>query len=119
VLYNNRLRGLPLADAHEALLVELAPGYTPEYRDFDVAAELGALPAARDVEERRSVWTWERTLEQYVGYLRSTSHFKVACRHRPEPEVIARFVEALAPFADAGGRLAVPYETVVTLARFG
>ena len=119
VLYNNRVPGSPVGEAHEALLAELAPGYTRDYRDFDVAAELRALPAVRRVEVQREVWDWDRTLEQYIGYLRSTSHYKVACRHRPEWDVIARFAEALAPFADGNGRLAVPYETVVTLARFG
>lgn len=119
VLYNNRIRDRPLAEAHEALLTELSPGYTREYRDFDVASELRALPAARDVTVQRDLWDWDRTLESWIGYLRSTSHYKVACKHRPEQEVIARFAATLAPFADADGRLAVPYETVVTLARFG
>ena len=32
---------------------------------------------------------------------------------------LARFAEALGPLADAQGMLRVPYETVVTLARFG
>ena len=119
VLYNNRIRGTAVSEAQEALLAELSPGYTRDYRDFDVAAELHALPAARDVTEQRQTWDWNRSLEDYIGYARSTSHYKVACRHRPEAEVIARFVAALAPLADASGTLVVPYETVVTLARFG
>lgn len=119
VLYNNRVRGPAIAEAHEALLVEIAPGYSPEYRDFDVAAELRALPVARNVSERRHAWNWEKTLESHIGYLRSTSHYKVACRHRPEQEVLGRLAATFAPFADSDGRLAVPYETVVTLARFG
>lgn len=119
VLYNNRLRGTPVAEAHEALLLELSPGYTREYRDFDVAEELHALPAARDVTEQCQTWDWNRSFEEFIGYVRSTSHYKVACQHRPETEVIARFAEALGPLADAQGMLRVPYETVVTLARFG
>ena len=119
VLYNNRLRGTPVAEAHEALLLELSPGYTREYRDFDVTAELHALPVASDVTEQRTAWTWSRSFEEFIGYVRSTSHYKVACRHRGEAEVVARYAEALGPLADADGRLAVPYETVVTLARFG
>lgn len=119
VLYNNRLRGTPVAEAHEALLLELSPGYTREYRDFDVTAELHALPAAHDVTEQRETWTWSRSFDEFIGYVRSTSHYKVACRHHSEAEVVARYAEALGPLADADGSLGVPYETVVTLARFG
>lgn len=119
MLYNNRLRGTPVAEAHEALLLELSPGYTREYRDFDVAQELRALPAARDVTVQRRTWDWQRSFDDFIGYVRSTSHYKVACRHRPEAEVIARFAEDLGPLADSEGTLQVPYETVVTLARFG
>ena len=119
VLYNNRLRGSPVAEAHEALLLELSPGYTREYRDFDVARELAALPAAREVTEQRRTWDWNRSFEDFIGYVRSTSHYKVACQHRPEAEVIACFAEVLGPLADDAGMLQVPYETVVTLARFG
>ncbi len=118
VLYNNRLRGSLVAEAHEALLLELSPGYTREYRDFDIAEELRALPAARDVVEQRETWDWDRSFEEFVGYVRSTSHYKVACQHRPEAEVIARYAQTLGPLADSDGKLHVPYETVVTLARF-
>lgn len=119
VLYNNRVRGTPASEIQEALLTELSPGYTRDYRDFDVAAELDDQPGARDVTVQRQAWDWNRSLEEYIGYARSTSHYKVACRHRPEADVIARFAEALAPLADATGTIPVPYETVVTLARFG
>ena len=119
ILYNNRVRRTPVAEAHETLLHRLSPGYTREYRDFDASAELAALPAARDVTEQRLAWDWVRRLDDFIGYVRSTSHYKVACRHRPEPEVVAAFAAALAPLADPDGMLRIPYETVVTLARFG
>ena len=83
------------------------------------ASPLAALPAAREVTEQRRTWDWNRSFEDFIGYVRSTSHYKVACQHRPEAEVIACFAEVLGPLADDAGMLQVPYETVVTLARFG
>jgi len=118
LLYNNRVRRSTVDTALESFLSEVSPGYTRTYRDFDALAELTSHAGARDVTEQRTAWDWDRTLADFIGYVRSTSHYKNACRHRPETEVIARATELLAPHADADGHLNVPYETVVTLARF-
>ena len=119
VLHNDRVAGSPVGEAHEALLSRLAPGYRRGYRDIDVAAELRRTGSARDVEVRRRPWSWRRSVEQFIGYLRSTSHFRVALAHRPEREIVAAYAEALAPLADAEEGLEIPCETVLTLARFG
>jgi len=118
LLYNNRVRGSAVDRAQETFLSEVSPGYTRAYRDFDAVAELEAHPGTRDVTGQRVPWDWVRSVADYIGYLRSTSHYKVACRHRPEAEVIARASAQFAPHADEVGNLTVPYETIATLARF-
>jgi SAM-dependent methyltransferase len=119
ILYNNRIKGSPVSEAHETTLEELSPGYWRGYRDFDTAEELQAQPGTRDVARTCDWWSWDRSLVQFVGYIRSTSHYKVAIRERPEAEVLAILDDALRPLVEADGLLHVPYETVVTLARFG
>ena len=119
LLYNNRVRGEPVDAVQDTLFTELCPGYTRSYRDFDAQAELAADRHARDVAVQTTPWTWERSIADYIGYVRSTSHHKVACHHRPETEVVARYAERLPPLADGRGMLQVPYATIATLARFG
>jgi ubiquinone/menaquinone biosynthesis C-methylase UbiE len=119
ILYNNRIKSSPVAEAHETTVEAISPGYWRGYRDFDTAAELTAHGATRDVERSADRWSWDRTLDQFVGYVRSTSHYKVAVRETPEAEVVATLYAALEPHVAADGLLHVPYETVVTLARFG
>ena len=111
--------GTPVAEAHETTLEKLSPGYWRGYRDFDTAEELRAQAGTRDVARTCDRWSWDRTVDQFVGYIRSTSHYKVAIRERPEAEVLAILDDALRPLVEADGLLHVPYETVVTLARFG
>jgi ubiquinone/menaquinone biosynthesis C-methylase UbiE len=118
ILYNNRIKGTPVAEAHETTLEKLSPGYWRGYRDFDTAEELRAQAGTRDVARTCDRWSWDRTVDQFVGYIRSTSHYKVAIRERPEAEVLAILDAALRPLVEADGLLHVPYETVVTLARF-
>lgn len=119
ILYNNRVRGEPVAEAHEALLMRITPGYTREYRDFDVVMELSCRSDTSDILVDREVWNWVLTFEEFIGYVRSTSHYKIACLERTETQVIQAYADALGPLALEDGTLHVPYETVVTTARFG
>jgi len=119
VFYNNRIKGSAIAQAHEALLERVSPGYWRGYRDYDTYGELRDHPETRDVEQHRHVWDWDRTLPEFIGYIRSTSHYKAALRTMPETRLLAELEHAMAPFADDNGILRVPYETVTTLARFG
>ena len=119
VLYNNRIEGSAIAEVHESTLERVSPGYWRGYRDHDTDGELRNHPATRDVERRRDAWSWDRTPDEFIGYIRSTSHCKAALRVRPEDELLAEIHAAIAPLADGGGLLRVPYETVTTLARFG
>jgi ubiquinone/menaquinone biosynthesis C-methylase UbiE len=119
IFYNNRVKGSPIAEAHETTLENISPGYRRGYRDFSMGDELRTFGGTQDVEWFTDGWSWERTLEQFVGYVRSTSHFKVAIRERPEAEVLAALDSALRPLLGDDGLLHVPYETNVTLVRFG
>ncbi|MEM7123302.1 MAG: class I SAM-dependent methyltransferase [Pseudomonadota bacterium] len=119
VLYNNRIMDRPVALALEGALKRLAPGYHRGYRDFDCEGELQRHAAARNVRQLVDVWTWRRTVDDFIGYVRSTSHFKVAVRERSESEVMAHLKDALHPQASDDGVLHVDYQSVVTMARFG
>lgn len=119
VLYNNRIAGSPVAEAHESTLERVSPGYWRGYRDHDTDGELRNHPATRDVEQHRDAWSWDRAPDEFIGYVRSTSHFKAALRTGPEDDVMEELRCAIAPLADDDGLLRVPYETVATLARFG
>ncbi|MBT6512324.1 MAG: hypothetical protein HOL02_17975, partial [Rhodospirillaceae bacterium] len=81
--------------------------------------ELSCINEASAVLVDREVWNWDLTFEEFIGYVRSTSHYKVACKERSETEVITAYADALGPLAQEDGTLRVPYETVVTSARFG
>ena len=119
VLYNNRVLDRPVARALEIALKHLAPGYHRGYRDFDCEGELVGHPATRDVRRLIETWTWRRTVDDFIGYVRSTSHFKVALRERSEADVMTHLKETLQPQAADDGHLHVDYQTIITLARFG
>ncbi len=119
VLYNNRVMDRPVALALEGALKHLAPGYHRGYRDFDCQGELQRHAATRDVRQLVDTWTWRRTVDEFIGYVRSTSHFKVAVSERSEAEVMEHLQATLNPQATDDGILRVDYESVVTLARFG
>lgn len=116
VLYNNRIPGSPMAQAHEATLERLAPGYWRGYRDFDARAELEACAGA--AERHHDRWCWRLASADFIGYVRSTSHYKAALANRPEGQLLRALEDAIAPLADEHGMVAVPYETVLTLVRF-
>ena len=118
ILYNNRVKESAIARALEGALKELAPGYHRGYRDFDSQGELEAHAATRDVKKIIEAWTWRRTIDDFIGYVRSTSHFKVAVRERAEADVMASLEATLEPHTADDGHLHVHYETVITLAAF-
>ncbi len=118
ILYNNRVRGEPVCEAHETVLETYTPGYTREDRDFDVAMELSCLHDTSDVLVDREVWDWTLTFEKFIDYVRSTSHYKIACQERSEDAAPKAYADALGPLAQDDGTLNVPYETIVTSAKF-
>ena len=118
VLNNNRIADSPVAAAFESALEAISPGYRRGYRNFDVSGELGAVGGVRNVTRRNFSWSWDRTCGEFLGYVRSMSHYKAALRFHAEEEILAAMREAMAPHADANGILRLPYETEVTTALF-
>lgn len=117
MLTNNRhWPGSPFLAAYEALLERLSPGYDRRYRAFDYAAELDQAGAA---DVLRATHTWERALDAggFLGLVRSTSMFKNAVAAHGEAAVGDGVRALAAEHADAGGRLAVPYETELVAGR--
>ncbi len=119
ILYNNRIRDSVIAETFESALEAVSPGYRRGYRDLDARCEFEAFPGTRDVKYRRFTWSWDRTIGDFLGYVRSTSHFKAALGFHTDEEVLAAMHDALVPHADAAGILRIPHETEVTTAVFG
>ena len=118
ILYNNRIRGSAIAEAHESTLERVSPGYWRGYRDHDTGGELRNCEGVLAVRRLRCRWSWRLTVPAFIGYIRSTSHFKAALRSRAEAEVVGELHAAVAPHAGADGLVRMPCETVLTLARF-
>ena len=118
ILNNNRIRDSAIAQAYETALEGISPGYRRTYRDHISADELAALPCVRTVRTRRFAWVWRRTRDEWLGYVRSTSHFRAAQAHHDREVIVTTIERALAPFASEDGLLPVPYETEVTAATF-
>lgn len=81
--------------------------------------ELSCLPNTSDVLVDCEVWELVMTFEDFIGYVRSTSHYKITCLGHSEEDMLTAYANALGPLAQEDGRLHVPYETIVTSARFG
>ncbi|MDE0046057.1 MAG: methyltransferase domain-containing protein [bacterium] len=118
ILNNNRIRDSAVSEAYETALENISPGYRRTYRDHDRASELAALPYVRSVRARRFTWSWARTRDEWLGYVRSTSHFRAAEAHHDREVILSAIEGALAPFIDEAGQIAVPYETEVIAADF-
>ena len=118
ILYNNRIRDSAVAEAYETVLENVSPGYLRTYRDHDRAGELAALPCVRTIRHRRFAWSWNRTMDEFLGYVRSTSHFRAARAHQSQDVILTTIEQALAPFINEAGLIPVPYETEVIAATF-
>lgn len=74
ILYNNRdLYDDPLSAAFEDLAEGAIPGYSRDYRNWDLMAELKALAWPREVVEYSHPWTWQLTPEGFAGLMLSRS----------------------------------------------
>ena len=118
ILNNNRIRDSAIAQAYETALENISPGYRRTYRDHITAGELATLPYIRTVHTQRFAWVWTRTRDEWLGYVRSTSHFRAAEAHHDREVILTTIERALTPFIDEAGLLPVPYETEVTAATF-
>ncbi len=118
ILNNNRIRDSAVSQAYETALENISPGYRRTYRDHDRASELVTLPYVRTVRTRCFAWSWVRTRDEWLGYVRSTSHFRAAETHHDRETILSAIERALTPFIDKAGQIAFPYETEVIAAHF-
>ena len=100
------------------VLENVSPGYRRTYRDHDRVGELAAVARVQTIRRRRFAWSWNRTMDELLGYVRSTSHFRAAEAHHDRDVILTTIERALAPFIDEAGLLPVPYETEVIAATF-
>ncbi|MCY4503023.1 MAG: class I SAM-dependent methyltransferase [Alphaproteobacteria bacterium] len=117
ILYNNRdWRRDAFAAGYEVLLERYSPGYRRDYREFDIAGELGALDWTGRVLEESEAWTRPMSPDVFMAMSRSSSRAQAA-RDAAGAEVFDREVEALMDrHADANGFVEVVYRCVLTLA---
>lgn len=118
LLNNNRIRDTAISEAYETVLEGVSPGYRRTYRDHDRAGELAALPCVRTIRHRRFAWSWNRSMDEFLGYVRSTSHFRAARAHHDRELILTTIERALAPLVNEAGLLTIPYETEVFTAIF-
>ncbi len=118
ILNNNRIRDSAISQAYETALENISPGYRRTYRDHIGADDLATLACVRTVRTRRFPWIWRRTRNEWLGYVRSTSHVRAAEVHHDRSVILATIDRALAPFVGEDGLLAVPCETEVIRATF-
>ena len=117
ILYNNRdWRRDAFAAGYEVLLERYSPGYRRDYREFDIAGELGALGWTDRVLEESEAWTRPMSRDAFMAMSRSSSRAQTA-RDAAGAETFDREVEALMDrHADATGLVEVLYRCVSTLA---
>ncbi|MDE0319254.1 class I SAM-dependent methyltransferase [Candidatus Poriferisodalis multihospitum] len=108
IIQNDRaLEELPLFEDYESFLEEHSPGYTRDYRSFDVVAEL-AEAGLDDVSRNATEWTRPLTHEQFIGLARSSSKMHAAVQHLGEEET-SRRLRALLERHHPSGQLEIPY----------
>ncbi len=117
ILYNNRdWRRDAFAAGYEVLLERYSPGYRRDYREFDIAGELGALGWTACSQEESEAWQRPMRRDAFMAMSRSSSRAQAA-RDAVGAATFDREVEALMDrHANANGFVEVVYRCVLTLA---
>jgi SAM-dependent methyltransferase len=77
LIWNNRDRkGSEFVAAFNALVQQFNPAYDPRYREQDWPAKIDQSERFGPVMYYCLAWTWQRTLEQMVGFARSISYIR-------------------------------------------
>ena len=108
IIQNDRaLDQLPLFEDYESFLEEHSPGYTRDYRKFDIVSELSAAGFG-DVSSTTAEWTRPLTHEEFIELARSSSKMHAAVKHLGEAETTRR-LRALLEHHHPSGQLEIPY----------
>ncbi len=117
ILYNNRdWRRDRFAAGYEVILERHSAGYRRDYREYDIAGELGTLDWTARTLETGEAWRRPMRPDAFMAMSRSSSRAQAA-RDAAGAETFDREVEALAGrHADANGFVEILYRCVLTLA---
>ncbi len=108
IIQNNRVwQRSPVFDAYEAFLEEHSPGYSRDYRCFDVIAELSAAGYAH-VTRTACEWSWPMTHELFIQVVSSTTKMQAAVDNLGDAEATQRLRELLGHHHPSGS-FEVPY----------
>ena len=108
IIQNNRMwHGSPFWDDYEAFLEEHSPGYSRDYRKFDVAGELREAGFA-DVAVHTAEWTRPISHELLIEMSRSTTKMQAAVEAISEAQAVGH-LEALLERHCPSGHLEIPY----------
>ena len=78
IIQNNRVwQHSPIFDDYETFLEEHSPGYSRDYRRFDVIAELSDAGFSQ-VTRTAYEWSWPMTHELFIQVVRSTTKLQAA-----------------------------------------
>lgn len=109
IIQNNRdFKGSDFLDAYETLLEKMSPGYSREYRSFDIRAELAETFGAGTID--LDVATWERpmSVRDFVEMSSSSTQVQRAVAAYPG------FLEEVRNLAEQyarGGSLSIAYRS--------
>ena len=108
IIQNDRaLDQLPLFEDYESFLEGHSPGYTRDYRKFDILSELSEAGFG-DVSSTTAEWTRPLTHEEFIELARSSSKMHAAVEQLGEEETTQR-LRALLEHHHPSGRLEIPY----------
>ncbi len=108
IIQNDRaLDELPLFEDYESFLEEHSPGYTRDYRKFDIASELSEAGFG-DVSSTTAEWTRPQTHKEFIELARSSSKMHAAVEQLGEEETTQR-LRALLEHHHPSGQLEIPY----------
>ena len=108
ILQSNRVwQHSPIFDDYEAFLEEHSPGYSRDYRRFDVVTEL-ADAGFTQVTRTAYEWSWPMTHELFIQVVRSTTKMQAAVDNLGEAEATQR-LRALLGHHHPTGKFEVPY----------
>ena len=108
IIQNDRaLEQLPLFEDYESFLEQHSPGYSRDYRSFDIVSELSEA-GFRDVSSVTAKWRRPLTHEEFIELARSSSKMHAAATQLGEVESTRR-LSALLEHHHPSGKLEIPY----------
>ena len=108
IMQNDRTPELsPFLEDYESFLEAHSPGYTRDYRDFDIARELSEAGFS-EVSRSSTAWTRPLTHDQFIELALSSSKMHAAVQQLGEAETTRR-LRALLTQHHPSGKLDLPY----------